>query len=53
MIARIIMIAYYLIAAFFVLITIKNMLQEKNSRDRVVLYLITLIPFIIRLLRIK
>ncbi len=53
MIARIIMIAYYLMAAFFVLITVKNLIQEKDSRDRVVLYLVTLIPFILRLLRIK
>lgn len=52
MIARLVMIAYYLISAFFVLITIKNLLKE-NSRDRVVLYLVTLIPFILRLLRIK
>lgn len=53
MIARIIMIAYYLISAFFVFITIKNLLKERDSRDRVVLYLVTLIPFILRLLRIK
>ncbi|MCR4410519.1 MAG: hypothetical protein QHH43_08525 [Candidatus Saccharicenans sp.] len=53
MIARIIMIAYYLISVFFVLITIKNLLKERDSRDRVVLYLVTLIPFILRLLRIK
>ncbi len=53
MIARIIMIAYYLISGFFVFITVKNILQEKESRDRVVLYLVTLIPFMLRLLRIK
>ncbi len=53
MIARVIMITYYLMSAFFVLITIKNLLKERDSRDRVVLYLVTLIPFILRLLRIK
>ncbi|MCX8160834.1 MAG: hypothetical protein N3G18_07875 [Candidatus Saccharicenans sp.] len=53
MLARIIMVAYYLISAFFVLVTVQNLLREKDSRDRVVLYLVTLIPFILRLLRIK
>ncbi|MCR4397195.1 MAG: hypothetical protein NUW07_10775 [Candidatus Saccharicenans sp.] len=51
--AKIIMIIYYLLSAFFVFITAKNLIQEKNSRDRVILYLVTLIPFILRLLRIK
>ncbi|MBC7349567.1 MAG: hypothetical protein H5U05_06310 [Candidatus Aminicenantes bacterium] len=53
MIARIIMVLYYLLSAFFVFLTVKNLLQEKESRDRVILYLVTLIPFILRLLRIK
>ncbi|MGQ9801069.1 MAG: hypothetical protein ACUVRL_05345 [Candidatus Saccharicenans sp.] len=53
MIARIIMIIYYLLSGFFVFITVKNLIQEKQSRDRVILYLVTLIPFILRLLRIK
>ena len=53
MMARIIMIIYYFLSAFFVFIIVKNLLQEKESRDRVILYLVTLIPFILRLLRIK
>ncbi|MGB9906420.1 MAG: hypothetical protein ACPLRR_03415 [Candidatus Saccharicenans sp.] len=51
--AKIIMIIYYLLSAFLVFITSKNLIQEKNSRDRVILYLVILIPFILRLLRIK
>ncbi|HOE14003.1 MAG TPA: hypothetical protein PLP94_03100 [Candidatus Saccharicenans sp.] len=53
MIAKIIMVIYYLICLFFTAITIKNLIEEKTSKDKVVLYLITLIPFIARLLRLK
>ncbi|MBP6908994.1 MAG: hypothetical protein KBC18_01050 [Candidatus Saccharicenans sp.] len=53
MIAKIIMIFYYLLCLFFTIITIKNLIEEKTSRDKVVLYLITLVPFIARLLRFK
>ncbi|HOP61370.1 MAG TPA: hypothetical protein PKZ60_08165 [Candidatus Saccharicenans sp.] len=53
MIAKIIMVIYYLICLFFTAITIKNLIEEKTSKDKVVLYLITLIPFITRLLRLK
>lgn len=53
MVARVIMIAYYLISVFFLLITIKNLVRERDSRDRVVLYLVIIIPIILRLLRIK
>ncbi|MGB9765446.1 MAG: hypothetical protein ACPLZD_08850 [Candidatus Saccharicenans sp.] len=51
--ANIIMILYYFISLFFVLITIKNLIEEKKSRDRIILYLLTVIPFILRLLRFK
>ncbi|MBP7870235.1 MAG: hypothetical protein KA000_01700 [Candidatus Saccharicenans sp.] len=53
MISKIIMIFYYLLCLFFTIITIKNLIEEKTSRDKVVLYLITLVPFIARLLRFK
>ncbi|MBC7364371.1 MAG: hypothetical protein H5U07_07495 [Candidatus Aminicenantes bacterium] len=53
MLAKIIMIIYYLLCLFFVFITIRNLFQEENSRDRVILYLLTLVPFILRLLRFK
>ncbi|HUM34177.1 MAG TPA: hypothetical protein PKX32_02820 [Candidatus Saccharicenans sp.] len=53
MIAKIIMIFYYLLCLFFTIITVKNLMEEKTSKDRVVLYLITLIPFMARLLRFK
>lgn len=53
MIAKIIMIFYYLLCLFFVAITFKNLLEERTSKDRIVLYLITLVPFVARLLRFK
>ncbi len=53
MMAKIIMFFYYLLCLFFTIITIKNLIEEKTSRDKVVLYLITLVPFIARLLRFK
>jgi ABC-type uncharacterized transport system permease subunit len=53
MMARIIMILYYAICLFFAFITVRNLIQEKSSRNNVILYLVTLIPFILRLLRIK
>lgn len=53
MIARIIVIFYYLLCLFFVFITLKNLIEEKTSRDRVILYFLILIPFILRLLRFK
>lgn len=52
MLAKIIMIIYYLICLFFIIITVRNLSREA-SRDRVILYLLTLIPFILRLLRFK
>jgi len=53
MIAQIIMVIYYLICLFFVFITLKNLISERTSADKVILYLVTLIPFILRLLRFK
>ncbi len=51
--SKIIMILYYGICLFLVFITVRNFVQEKNSRNNLILYLVTLIPFILRLLRIK
>jgi len=53
MIAKLIMLFYYLLCLFFVLITVKNLIEENSNLDRIILYFLTLIPFILRLLRFK
>ncbi len=52
MMAKVIMVIYYLICLFFVFITARNLLRE-NNRDRIILYLLTLVPFVLRLMRFK
>lgn len=52
MMAKIIMVIYYLICLFFVFITVRNLVREDN-RDRIILYLLTLVPFVLRLMRFK
>ena len=49
----IIMILYYLITAYIVGMLIWNFIREKKSVDDMLLYLIVLIPLILRLFRIK
>ena len=48
-----IMIIYYLICAYLAGILIWNFIEEKKSVNKLVLYLLVILPLIIRLLRIK
>ncbi|UCC38960.1 MAG: hypothetical protein JSV96_14275 [Candidatus Aminicenantes bacterium] len=49
----VIMILYYLIAAYIVGMLIWNLIREKKSVDDMLLYLIVLIPLVLRLFRVK
>ena len=49
----IIMILYYLISAFVAAMLIWNFVREKKSRDDLVLYLLVMVPLLLRLLRVK
>jgi len=49
----VIMILYYLITAYIVGMLIWNFIREKKSVDDMLLYLIVLIPLVLRLFRIK
>ncbi|MFO7732560.1 MAG: hypothetical protein R6X21_02795 [Candidatus Aminicenantes bacterium] len=46
-------IAYYILTAFLLGLVIWNFVREKVSRDRLVLYLLVMVPLILRLLRVK
>jgi len=48
-----IMIIYYLISAFLVGLLVWNFWQEKNDLQNMVLYLLVLVPLVLRLLRVK
>jgi hypothetical protein len=47
------MIAYYVICIYLIGILLWNFFREKKSRDDMLLYLIVLIPLILRVLRVK
>jgi hypothetical protein len=49
----VIMILYYLITAYIIGMLIWNFIREKKSTDDMLLYLIVLIPLVLRLFRIK
>lgn len=49
----VIMIFYYVISAYLVAMLIWNFIREKKSIDNMLLYLLVLIPLILRLFRIK
>ena len=49
----IVMILYYIIAAFLVAMLIWNYVREKKSVDDMILYLVILAPLVLRLLRVK
>ena len=49
----IIMICYYIISAYLAALLIWNFFREKKSVDNMLLYLLVLIPLILRLLRIR
>jgi len=50
---NIIMIIYYVISAFLAAMLIWNFIREKKNFDDMILYLIVLIPLLLRVLRIK
>jgi hypothetical protein len=50
---NLVMIAYYAISAFLLVLLAWNFVAEKKSRDDLVLYLLVMIPLILRLLRVK
>ncbi len=49
----IIMIIYYVISAFIAGMLIWNFIREKENKEQMLLYLIVLIPFILRIFRIR
>jgi uncharacterized membrane protein YbjE (DUF340 family) len=48
-----IMIVYYVISAFVAGMLVWNFVREKKSVNDLVLYLLVLIPLVLRLLRVK
>jgi len=48
-----IMIAYYAITAFLLLLAAWNFVREKERRQDLILYLLVMIPLVLRLLRWK
>ena len=48
-----IMIIYYIISAFILAMLIWNFIKEKKSVNDMLLYLLVMVPFILRLLRAK
>ncbi len=51
--SMIIMIIYYIISAFILGMLIWNFIREKKSTNDMLLYLLVMIPLILRLLRVK
>jgi len=49
----IIMIAYYIICLYIIGMLIWNFIREKKCIDDMVLYLLVLIPLVLRILRVK
>ena len=49
----IIMILYYIISAFLVAMLVWNFVREKKSVNDMALYLLVLLPLVLRILRIK
>ena len=50
---NIIMILYYLISIFTSVMLIWNLVREKTSVQKIILYLIVLIPLVLRIFRIR
>jgi len=48
-----VMILYYIISAFIAGMLVWNFVREKEDREKMLLYLIVLIPFVLRILRIR
>ena len=49
----VVMILYYLISAFVAGMLVWNFVREKEDRGRMLLYLIVLIPFVLRIVHIR
>jgi hypothetical protein len=49
----VIMIAYYLIAAFLLVLAVWNFVREKGNKQDLLLYLLVIVPLLLRLLRWK
>ena len=49
----VIMIIYYLISAYIAGMLIWNFVREKEDKEKMLLYLIVLIPFVLRIVRIR
>jgi len=49
----VIMIAYYVITAFLLVVLVWNFVREKGRRGDLALYLLVMIPLLLRLLRWK
>lgn len=49
----VIMLLYYVITAFLAVLLAWNFVREKKSVNDMILYLLVLIPLILRLLRVK
>jgi hypothetical protein len=47
------MIIYYVITAYLVGMLIWNFVKEKKNIDDMILYLVILVPLVLRLLRVK
>jgi hypothetical protein len=49
----VIMITYYVISAYIAAMVVWNFIREKKSANDMLLYLLVLIPLLLRLFRIK
>jgi len=47
------MILYYIISAYIAAMVIWNFVREKKSTNDMILYLLILVPLVLRILRIK
>ncbi len=50
---NVIMIAYYAISVLLILLIVWNFFREKKNYDDMILYLIVLVPLVLRVLRVK
>jgi hypothetical protein len=48
-----VMVFYYLISAFLALLLVWNFVREKKNVEDMALYLLVLVPLILRILRVK
>ena len=48
-----VMICYYFISAFLIVLLVWNFIREKKNFEDMILYLLVLIPLVLRILRVK